>query len=43
MESGRVTAEGTFSDLTTRPGLFRDLWLLQRDRIDPSAQEDSAR
>ncbi|WP_433216705.1 ATP-binding cassette domain-containing protein [Microtetraspora malaysiensis] len=40
MESGRVTAEGTFGELTSHPGLFRDLWLLQQDRA--SVQEGSA-
>ncbi|GAT68872.1 ABC transporter [Planomonospora sphaerica] len=43
MEGGRVTAQGTFTELTARPGLFRDLWLLQQDRMTPAAQEDAAR
>ncbi|WP_433435377.1 ATP-binding cassette domain-containing protein [Nonomuraea sp. CA-141351] len=38
MEGGRVTAEGTFSQLTTQPGLFRDLWLLQQDRGNASLE-----
>ncbi|WP_433513803.1 ABC transporter ATP-binding protein [Nonomuraea sp. CA-143628] len=41
LEGGRVTAEGTFPDLISRPGLFRDLWLLQQDRANSSAQEDT--
>jgi ATP-binding cassette subfamily B protein len=32
MEQGRVTAEGTFEELVSRPGLFHDLWVLQQDR-----------
>ncbi|MBB2912073.1 ATP-binding cassette subfamily B protein [Streptosporangium becharense] len=39
MEAGRVIDRGTFTELTARPGLFRDLWLLQRDRVNPHSQE----
>ncbi|MEU8178609.1 hypothetical protein AB0C14_37570 [Microbispora hainanensis] len=39
MADGRVTAKGTFSELISQPGLFRDLWLLQQDRGIPSVQE----
>ncbi|MGJ6969210.1 ATP-binding cassette domain-containing protein [Streptosporangium sp. G11] len=43
LENGRVNAEGTFDELTSQPGLFRDLWLLQQDRANPPAQEDMRR
>ncbi|MEV0196288.1 ABC transporter ATP-binding protein [Nonomuraea sp. NPDC050691] len=39
MQAGRVTDEGTFPELTSRPGLFRELWLLQHDRAHPATQE----
>ncbi|MFF5210175.1 ATP-binding cassette domain-containing protein [Streptosporangium sp. NPDC000396] len=42
MENGRVTAEGTFSQLTTRTGLFRDLWLLQQDRGNPLPAKETS-
>ncbi|WTL69850.1 hypothetical protein OG339_47465 (plasmid) [Streptosporangium sp. NBC_01495] len=43
LENGRVNAEGTFDELTSQPGLFRDLWLLQQDRANPPAQEGMRR
>ncbi|MBG0818435.1 ABC transporter ATP-binding protein [Planomonospora sp. ID82291] len=39
MEAGRVIDEGTFTELTARPGLFRDLWLLQHDRVSSAGSE----
>ncbi|MFC4014815.1 hypothetical protein ACFOY2_46870 [Nonomuraea purpurea] len=42
MEGGCVTAEGTFSQLTTQPGLFRDLWLLQQDRGNASLERETS-
>ncbi|NUW36891.1 ABC transporter ATP-binding protein [Nonomuraea sp. SMC257] len=36
MQAGRVSDAGTFTELTSRPGLFRELWLLQHDRAHPA-------
>ncbi|WP_371497929.1 ABC transporter ATP-binding protein/permease [Kitasatospora sp. NBC_00374] len=32
MREGRIVQTGSYTQLTAEPGLFRELWLLQRDR-----------
>ncbi|MFF4528735.1 ABC transporter ATP-binding protein [Streptomyces sp. NPDC001407] len=32
LDRGQIIQQGTFSELTSRPGLFRELWELQNDR-----------
>ncbi len=39
LDHGRIIQEGTFSELTRCPGLFRELWELQNDRGSESAEE----
>lgn len=39
LDHGQIIQQGTFSELTDRPGLFRELWELQNDRGVRSAEE----
>ncbi len=43
MDRGRVVQQGSFQELTTRPGLMRDLWLLQQDRSAPPGVDGALR
>jgi ATP-binding cassette subfamily B protein len=43
LDKGRLVQYGTFAELRTAPGLFRDLWALQNDRTPfLPAQQDRA-
>ncbi|MFJ5028555.1 ABC transporter ATP-binding protein [Streptomyces sp. NPDC088560] len=41
LDHGRIIQTGTFEELTTTPGLFRELWLLQNDRAIPAQRADT--
>ncbi|MGW0210996.1 ATP-binding cassette domain-containing protein [Streptomyces sp. NPDC003233] len=41
LDHGRIIQTGTFEELTTIPGLFRELWLLQNDRAIPTQRSDA--
>jgi len=43
LEQGRITQRGTYQELTTTPGIFRQLWLLGLDRQLPGQQQESER
>ena len=36
MENGRIIQRGTFSELTSAPGTFREMWQLRNDRPSPA-------
>ncbi|MGW1894672.1 ABC transporter ATP-binding protein [Streptomyces sp. NPDC002004] len=40
LDRGRVIQQGTFTELSTAPGLFRELWQLQNDRGVPAQRTD---
>ncbi|MEV4615005.1 ABC transporter ATP-binding protein [Kitasatospora sp. NPDC049258] len=42
MRRGRIVQTGSYARLTAEPGLFRELWLLQRDRGQVPAQRDAS-
>ncbi|MER8187003.1 ATP-binding cassette domain-containing protein [Kitasatospora sp. NPDC094015] len=43
MRAGRIVQTGSYDRLITEPGLFRELWLLQRDRGQVPAQRATGR
>ncbi len=42
LEDGRLTDQGRHAELITRPGLYRDTWLVQAERQDDAASSDES-
>lgn len=43
LKHGRIIQDGTFDELVTAPGLFRELWELQNDRGVPAPRNENER